>query len=217
MAPISNRAENQEEGHVMIKLYHADRMRSARIYWLLEELGLSYQLETVEYVPPAVAFSQHTPLGKFPVLEDGDLTMMESGAIVEYVLDRYGRGRLAPEHGSHLRGQFLQWIHFAEATLMPPVVDVFRHTRLKPEPERIPAVVIDARTRAAAILTVVERAIEGKEYLLGKDFTGADVMMGYSLQVADWLGLLTETYPNLRAYLGRLKGRPAFVKVFGAS
>jgi glutathione S-transferase len=201
----------------MLKLYHADRMRSARIYWLLEELGLSYQLETVGYVPHAVPFSQHTPLGKFPVLEDGDLTMMESGAIVEYVLDRYGQGRLAPEHGSHLHGQFLQWIHFAEATLMPPVVEIFRHTRLKPEPERIPAIVIDARARAAAILTVVERAIEGKEYLLGKDFTGADVMMGYSLQVADWLGLLAETYPNLRAYLGRLKRRPAFVKVFGAS
>jgi glutathione S-transferase len=144
----------------MLKLYHADRMRSARIYWLLEEVGLSYQLETVGYVPHAVPFSQHTPLGKFPVLEDGDLTMMESGAIVEYVLDRYGRGRLAPEHGSHLHGQFLQWIHFAEATLMPPVVEIFRHTRLKPEPERIPAVVIDARARAAAIRVRLHKRIK---------------------------------------------------------
>src|SRR6266436_1202873 len=88
----------------MIKLYHATRTRSFRIVWLLEELGIPYELEKMAFVPPQTAFAQASPFGKFPAIEDGELTMFESGAILEYVIERYGNGRLAPAPGSALRG-----------------------------------------------------------------------------------------------------------------
>jgi glutathione S-transferase len=200
----------------MIKLYHAHRTRSVRIYWLLEELGLPYELETVKFAPPSTPFAQQTPLGKFPVLEDGDVVMFESGAILEYVLERHGAGRLAPPPGAPLRASFLQWVYFAEATLMPPLGEIVRHTLFKPEAERIPAVVADARARAAATLNVLEDALEGKDYLLGSELSGADIMMGYSLQFAEWFGLLADAHPHLNAYLARLKARPAFQKAFAS-
>jgi len=196
----------------MIKLYHAPLTRSIRIYWLLEELGVPYQLELVKFTPGKTPFAQATPYGKVPAIEDGDLTMFESGAIVEYVLERYGEGRLAPRVGTPERGQFLQWLHFAEATALPPLGDIVRHTIFKPEAERIPAVVEDARTRAAAGFAVVERALEGKQYLLGREFSAADVMMGVTLLIARRLKVLDEKYPNLTAYLTRLEARPALQK-----
>jgi glutathione S-transferase len=79
----------------VIKLYHSPRSRSVRIYWLLEELGVPYELVTIDFTPPARPFAQSTPTGKVPTLEDGEVTMFESGAILEYVLERYGQGRLA--------------------------------------------------------------------------------------------------------------------------
>ncbi len=91
----------------MIKLYHATRTRSFRIVWLLEELGIPYELEKMAFVPPQTAFAQASPFGKFPAIEDGELTMFESGAILEYLIERYGNGRLAPAPGSALRGPYL--------------------------------------------------------------------------------------------------------------
>lgn len=196
----------------MIKLYHAPLTRSIRIYWLLEELGVPYQLEVVPFTVGKTPFSQRSPYGKLPAIEDGELTMCESGAILEYVLDRYGEGRLAPRLGTPQRGEFLQWVHFAEATALPPLGDIVRHTIFKPEAERIPAVVEDARARAAAGFAVVERALDGKDYLLGREFSAADVMMGVTLLIARRLKVLDERYPNLLAYLARLEARPALQK-----
>ena len=200
----------------MIKLYHAALTRSVRILWLLEELGLRYELATVTFVPPAVPFSQPTPFGKLPVIEDGELTMFESGAILEYILERYGEGRLAPRPGTPLRGRFLQWVHFAEATAFPPLGEISWHTVFKPERERIPAVVADARAKAAAALRVLEDALAGKQYILGADFSGADVMLGYTLMSAKFFGVLGDESPNTNAYFMRLMARPAFQKAVSA-
>ena len=197
----------------MIKLYHAPMSRSIRIYWLLEELGIPYQLQVVEFQVPKLPFSQLTPLKKIPVLEDGDVTMIESGAMIEYLLERYGEGRLAPSVGTAQRAAYLQWLHFAEATAFPPLGEIVRQTRFKPEAERIPAVIEDARARARVTFDVVERHLAGKPYLLGTDFSGADVMMGFTLLAAKRLGVLDEHFPNLDAYLGRLLARPALQKV----
>ena len=199
----------------MIKLYHAQLTRSVRILWLLEELGLPYELATVPFAPPttgATGFAQATPLGKFPTIEDGELTMFESGAILEYILERYGKGRLAPAPGSVARGPFLQWVHFAEATIFPPLAVLAFHTLFKPEAERIPSVAADARAMAAGTLRTLERALDGKTFLLGAEFSAADIMMGYSLMTAQFLGVLTGEYPNLGAYFARLQARPAFQK-----
>src|SRR5437879_5582610 len=149
----------------MLKLYHAPLTRSARIVWLLEELGVPYELETVPFMPPASGFAQATPLGKFPVLQDDDCTICESGAILEYVIERYGGGRLAPRPDSPLRGPYLQWIHFAEATAMPPLGDIARHTLFKPEHERLQAVIDDAALRVHAVLAVLERELGDRSYL----------------------------------------------------
>jgi glutathione S-transferase len=195
----------------VLTLYYAPRTRSVRIRWLLEELGLPHVLERVPFSPPTGGwFSQATPLGKFPVLTDGEVTIFESGAIVEYVLERHGGGRLAPPVGSPLRGAFLQWLHFAEATAFPPLGTIVWHTFYKGDAERIPSVIDDARTRARASLGVVDKALAGNDYLLGRDFSGADVMMGFTLVAAKTLGALDADLTNLAAYLARLEARPAF-------
>ncbi len=202
----------------MIKLYHAQLTRSVRILWLLEELGLPYELANVPFAPPspATGFSQATPLGKFPTIQDGDLLMFESGAILEYILERYGNGRLTPAPGTPARGTFLQWVHFAEATIFPPLGQIAFNTLFKPEAERIPAAVADARAIAGGSLRVLERALDGRDYLLGTEFSGADVMMGYSLMTAKFLGVLTDEHPNVSAYFTRLQARPAFQKAMAA-
>jgi glutathione S-transferase len=192
----------------VIKLYHSPRTRSIRVRWLLEELGLPYELVTREYRPPSQPFAQDTPLGKFPSLEDGDTVMIESGAIVEYLLERHGAGRLGPRAGEPGRPQFLQWLHFAESTLLPPLLEILRHTLIKPEAERIPAVVADGRARAGKTLEVLERELGDRPYLLGDEFTAADIMMAYGLQWAEHFGLLGER-PRLAAYFRRIVARPA--------
>jgi glutathione S-transferase len=196
----------------MIKLYHAQLTRSIRIVWLLEELGIPYELATVAFKPPRYSFEQNTPSGKFPVIEDGELLMFESGAILEYLIEKYGKGRLAPAIGSPDRGPYLQWVHFAEATAFPPIGDVARHTMLLPEADRIPKVAEDGRVRATNALNVLERALADKEYLVGKELSGADIMMGYFLMAARMLGVIGTAHPNVGAYWERLAARPGLQK-----
>lgn len=201
----------------MIKLYHAHRSRSIRILWLLEELGIPYELSTVAFKPPRHSFEQDTPSGKFPVIEDGALVMSESGAILEYLIEKYGKGRLAPAVGSPERGPYLQWIHFAEATAFPPLGEIVRHTLFLPEAERLPAVVEDARVRATKALDVLERALAGREYLVGKELSGADIMMGYFLGAARILGVAGAAHPKVGAYWERLAARPGLQKALSAT
>jgi glutathione S-transferase len=123
----------------VIALWFAPRTRAVRVRWLLEELGVPYELRRVEFQRPERAFSQHTPLGKLPVIEDDGVVICESGAIVEYVLERYGEGRLAPSIGSSLRGPFLQWMHFAEATAFPPLGVIVWHAVYQGDADANPA------------------------------------------------------------------------------
>jgi glutathione S-transferase len=200
----------------MIKLYHAQLTRSIRIIWLLEELAIPYELVTVAFKPPRHSFEQDTPTGKFPALEDDGLVLSESGAILEYLIEKYGKGRLAPPVGSRDRGPYLQWVHFAEATAFPPIGDIARHTMFLPEADRIPQVAADGRERAKNALGVLERALAGGQYLVGADLSGADVMMGYFLMAARMLGLVGADYPNIAAYWERLAARPGFQKALSA-
>ncbi len=201
----------------MIKLYHAPRTRSARILWLLEELGLPYELECIDFQPPARHFfAQRTPLGKLPTIEDGDVVMCESGAIVEYILERHGNGRLAPSPGSRERAKFLQWLHFAESTAFPPLGIVVWLTRYRSDAEQHTAIVEDARARAATGFEFLEREIGQGPYLLGDQFSAADIMMGFTLVAARVLGVLDDRFPALSAYLARLEARPPFQKALAA-
>ena len=203
----------------MIKLYFAPRTRTIRILWLLEELGLPYQLERVEFRPPAKRFfAQATPLGKLPTIEDGDVVMSESGAIVEYILERYGGGRLAPPIGSRERASFLQWLHFAESTAFPPLGIVVWLALYRDDAARHPDLVADARARAATGLDFLERQLEGRSYLVGGEFSAADIMMGFTLVAARLLGVLVDgAHPALHAYLARLEARPAYQKAIATT
>ena len=200
----------------MIKLYHAQLTRSIRIIWLLEELGIPYELSTVAFKPPRHSFEQGTPSGKFPTLEDGELVMFESGAILEYLIEKYGNGKLAPAIGSADRGLYLQWVHFAEATAFPPIGDIASHTMFLPEADRIPQVAADGKVRAKNALDVLERGLKGKEYLVGGALSGADIMMGYFLMAARMLGCVGADHPNIAAYWERLAARPGFQKALSA-
>lgn len=194
----------------MLKLYHAPRTRSVRVLWLLEELELPYELVTVPFTAPARDFfSQQTPLGKIPTLEDGAVVMCESGAIIEYILERYGEGRLAPAVGHPDRAAFLQWLHFAESTAYPPLGNLVWLTRYRDDVDKHIALLEDIRHRAASGLDFLESGLDERPYLVGADFTAADVMMGFTLLAARFLGMLDERYPRLSAYLDRLESRPA--------
>src|SRR5262249_41254355 len=147
-------------------------------------------------LPPARPFAQSSPFGKLPALQDGEVTMFESGAILEYILERYGEGRLMPRPGTPLRPVFLQWVHFAEATAFPPLGNIAWH-RFRQDAESIPGAMADYRGWAEAWLDTLEHALAEKDYLLGREFSGADVMMGYTLVCAKWLGLLDRRHPNV--------------------
>jgi glutathione S-transferase len=196
----------------MLALYHSPMARSARIYWLLEELGIPYELKRVEFVPPERPFAQSTPTGKLPTLEDGDVVLFESGAIVEYVLERYGDGRLAPPPGSPLRARYLQWVHFAESTAFAPLGNIAWHMMQRKDADQIPTAMADYRGWATAALDVLERALADGPYLLGDELSGADIMAGYTVQVAHWFGLVEPGHPRVAAYLQRLSARPAFAR-----
>lgn len=197
----------------MIKLYFAPRTRSVRILWLLEELGLPYELKRVDFQPTTNRFfSQPTPTGKLPTIEDGDVVMSESGAIVEYLLERYGEGRLAPPIGTASRARFLQWLHFAESTAFPPLGMVVWLSVYRDDAQQHDTIIQDARLRAAAGLDFLERQLGESSYLAGDEFTGADVMMGFTLIAARVLGILDDRYPKTNRYLARLEARPAFQK-----
>lgn len=194
----------------MITLVHVPLSRSLRVRWLLEELGIPHQVETRRFadLKQPEHLARH-PLGKVPALIDGDLVLFESGAILQHLLERYGEGRLEPKRGTPERSRFWQWFHYAEASVTPPLGLIVRHTVLLPEAERVPAVADWARAQAVQVLAPVERALEGRSWLL-PEFSAADVMMGYSVKLASLLGLVGGERPNLAAYLARCEERPAW-------
>ena len=199
----------------MLKIHHVQGTRSMRVIWLCEELGVPYEIAPVDFSPEYRATPEWralSPTGKVPVLSEGDFSMFESGAMVEYILERFGNGRLRPALGTRDSAHYLQWSWFAEATLARPLGDIVHHTLLKPEAERIPAVVEDARQRAITCLDGLEVALEGNTFLLGDTFTAADIMMGYSLRLAQRMRVLVDDHPRVSEYFARLEARPGFQK-----
>lgn len=202
-----------------MKIYHVPGSRSVRVIWLCEELGVPCEVETIDFSPAfraTPAWRAKNPTGKVPVLDDDGFTIFESGAMVQYILTRYGNGRLQPKQGWDAGARHLQWSWFAEATFARPLGDIMHHTVFKPEAERIPAVVEDARQRALVCLDAVEATVAKTPYLLGEDFTAADIMMGYTLRLAQRTGVLEDAHPHTSAYFGRLEARPAYQRAVAA-
>ncbi len=202
----------------MLTVYHVPRTRSVRVIWLCYELDLPLHVETIDFSAEARAnpeWRARSPAGKVPALSDGDLTMFESGAIVDYILEKYGAGRLHPPPGTAESAIYRQWCWFAEATLSRFIGDVAQHTILRPGNERIPAVAADGKARARLCLEGIEERLVG-DYLLGDTFTAADIMMGWSVMFAEAVGILDASLPRVTAYLERLKARPALQEAIRA-
>ncbi|MEO0936597.1 MAG: glutathione S-transferase family protein [Pseudomonadota bacterium] len=201
-----------------MKLYFAPNTRAVRIAWLLEELGLPYEIERYTLGDPAMRSAEFRaihPMGRVPVLEDGDVRLFESGAIVQYLLARHGGGALQPAPDSANFPAYLQWLHYAEGMLMPPVNTIVVETILLPEDRRSEPHVKRATKLLGQMLQSIEAHLsDGRDYL-ANDFSGADIMLGHAVAAARTFGADFDELPHLAAYLDRLSDRPAWQKAHG--
>ena len=211
----------------MIVVHHLNNSRSQRVLWLLEELGVPYEIKKYErnaqtmLAPPEL--QKVHPLGKSPVLTDGDVTVAESGAIIEYLVERYGNGRLAPAIGTLERLRWRYWMHFAEGSAMPPLL--LKLIFDKVESSKMPffvkpiAKAISGKVKAAMVTPNLKRQLDfmeaelGKnEWFVGNEFSAADVQMSFPVEAAAQRAGLDASRPKLMAWLKRIHARPAYKK-----
>ena len=199
-----------------MRIHHAPNSRSVRALWLFNELELPYEVTIYPLGDKSMRSPEYLkihPMGRVPALEDGGVTIFESGAIVQYVLEKYGNGRMIPEANSNNFSTYLQWLHYAEGMIMPPVNTIVVETVFLSE-ERRNQVNIDRATKMVTrMLAAIEQHLEGREYLAG-DFSGADIMTGHACIVAARLGEGLSDKPNIDAYIARLEERPALQKAW---
>lgn len=201
----------------MIVLHHLNNSRSQRILWLMEELNIPYRIERYQrdaktnLAPPELR-AVH-PLGKSPVIQDGDLLLAESGAIIEYLVERYGNGQLTPQRGTPEHIRYLHWMHFAEGTIMLHLVGRLYLTRVGEA-----AKAIQARVEAMiqAELDLVEAELGRSAHLAGAAFSAADVQMLFPLEFALYASLAGEGLTRLRDYVARMQARPAYRRALEA-
>jgi glutathione S-transferase len=211
----------------MIIVHHLNNSRSQRVLWLLEELGLEYEVKRYErdaktmLAPPSLRAIH--PLGKSPVITDGDLTLAESGAIVEYLVERYGAGRLAPPAGTPERVRYTYWLHYAEGSAMPPLLLKLIFTQIPKAP--MPALVRPFVRRIAdgvrttfvepqikLHLDYIEGELSKSTWFAGDEFTAADIQMSFPVEGAASRGGLDASRPKLWAFLQRIHARPAYTR-----
>lgn len=196
----------------MIVLYHCVSARSLRPLWMLEELGLPYELRMLPFPPRVHArpYLDLNPLGTVPLLEDGATRMTESAAMCQYLAVRHSPGGLDVQANEPAYGAYLNWLHMSDTTLTFPQTLVLRYTHFEP-PERLqPQVAADYARWFLARLRAVDVALQHNEHLCAGRFTAADVAVGYALLLARHLGLDAQFPPAVAAYWQRLQDRPAF-------
>lgn len=196
----------------MIILYHCVSARSFRPLWLLEELGLPYELKMLPFPPRALArsFLQENPLGTVPLLVDGETRMTESAGICEYLAARHSPGKLSVAVDDPAYGNYLNWLHMSDATLTFPQTLVLRYTHFEPAERKQPQVAEDYSRWFLARLRAVDAAVQQQDFVCAGRFTAADVAVAYALMLASHLGLDAQFSPAVAAYWARLKARPAF-------
>jgi len=198
----------------MLQIYHAPMTRSLRVIWLCEELEVPYEVIPVDFSPEYRSTPEWralNPTGKVPVMIDNGITMFESGAMVQHILNCYGNGRLEPKPRTEAHAHFLQWCWFGESTLARPVGEIVNHKREFPDEQAIPAIVTEMADRVEVSLHAVAGATADSTWLIGEHFTAADVMVGYSLHLAN---LVTpDRMPaTLAPYWQRLQARKGYQK-----
>ena len=211
----------------MITVHHLNNSRSQRVLWLLEELGLPYEIEKYErdaktMLAPPTLLKVH-PLGKSPVITEDGLTVAETGAIVEYLIEHHGRGRLAPAIGTPERLRWRYWLHFAEGSAMPPLLLklIFERIKVSPMPffakpitksicNRVLAAMVEPNLTRQ--LDFMEAELGKSEWFAGNDFSAADIQMSFPLEAAAQRAGLDASRPRLMAFLKRIHARPAYKK-----
>ena len=194
-----------------MKLYYAPNTRAHRPRWLLEELGVPYELVRLDVKSQEnrqEAYLAVNPLGHVPALHDGEVTLIESGAICLHLADKFPEKRLAPKPGTAQRGQYYQWVVFALTSLEPQVALYENHVKRLPEDQRDPRAAERAKARLHELCAVVDKAVTGREYLVGDGFTVADLLVSAVLGWARFAGVLPDL-PGLVEYSKRIAGRPA--------
>lgn len=199
-----------------VLVFHNPTTRSLRIVWLCEELGLNYELELIKDPSKDLKtdeYKQKNPNGLLPAVKIDDEFYYESGAIMEIILDKFGRGKLAPAPNTKSRGKFLQWIWFLEATFSPPLSELLHHKMLLPEDKKVKEVIPYQYGRAAQPMQTVEDQLKKTHYLLGDEFSAADIVCGHVLMVADKLKVLKpDEHPAAFRYFEEMKARPGYKK-----
>ena len=209
----------------MITVHHLNNSRSQRILWLLEELGLPYEIKRYQrdaktMLAPPELLKVH-PLGKSPVITDDGVTVAESGAIIEYLLERYGAGRLEPEKGTPERLRFTYWLHFAEGSAMSPLLMklVFDRIETSPMPFFAKPIArgISRKVKTAMIepnlkrhLDHMERELTKSEWFAGDEFSAADIQMSFPVEASALRAGLDSSRPKLMTFLKKIHARPAF-------
>ena len=197
----------------MLRIYHVPGTRGMRAIWVCEEISHPYEIVPVDFSGEYRAtpeWRKMNPTGKVPVMTDGDLKVFESGAMVHYILDRYGNGHLQPEAGTIEHAYFLQWLWFSEATFSRPVGEIVNHRREFPGENEIPEIVEEMQSRIFKCVVALDRALEGKSFILGTDFTAADISLGYTLSIAK--NRIPEPFPKRVAnYWDSISSRKGFL------
>ncbi len=209
----------------MITLHHLENSRSQRVLWLLEELGVPYEVkryarDTTTMLAPPELKAIH-PLGKSPVITDGDHTIAESGAIIEYLMDHYGNGRLIPADGTPQRLAYTYWLHYAEGSAMPLLVMKLVFSRMSSPPMpfimRPIAGLISKGVQQKWLdpqlelhLDYMESELEKTLWFAGDTMTAADIQMSFPLEAAASRGGLDKRYPKLTHFLGRIHALPTY-------
>lgn len=196
----------------MLKLHFAPNSRAGRIVWLLEELNLPYEINKMDFHPKALKSDEHRsrhPLGRVPVLDDGDVRLFESGAIVEYILDRHKNGGLKPDPQSPDFPDYLQWFHYCEGMVMPPINIIVVNTILLPPDRQDQTALGQAQRLLAKALGPINAALASKDYLIGS-FSAADIMLGHACFMSNRLGCVSDDMHNLKAYVEKIANRSAF-------
>ena len=198
----------------MFTLHFSSNSRAQRVLWLLEELQLEYNLNKIKFHPSELKSDEHRkrhPLGRVPVLEDEEITIYESGAIVEYLIARHSNGELKPEVSDPAFPNYLQWFHYCEGMIMPPMNTIVVHTLILPEERRNEEVLRQAKNLLTKALLPVNQLLEKNKYLIDK-FSGVDFMLGHSLYMSNKLKCVSDEMINIKNYLSLINEREAFQK-----
>lgn len=213
----------------MIIVHHLNNSRSQRILWLLEELNVEYEIKRYERDPVTIRAPQSLkeihPLGKSPVIQDGDIVVAESGAIIEYLVRQYGSEQFMPEENTQAYRDYIYWLHFAEGSLMPPLLMKMVFDKLKQSPmpffvkpiakkisDKVMTTFVSPEIKQ--LLAYIDSYLGEREWFAGEHLSGADFQMSFPLEACVARGTVGQNHPNILAFVQRFQARVAYLAAF---